>query len=342
MNQKIHNTMHNTMHNKWVLPFLLLSLTWFAACSKQKNVAKPAVQVQKLSFALDWTPNTNHTGLYVAQHLGYFRDARLEVDINMPQSSVTQLVASGRVQFGIGFQEFNTSSMANEDVPIVSVAAVLQHNTSGFTSMADRKILRPLDFSDKLYAGWGNPFEVELVKHLISADGGDPRQFNSVTIGEASLAGLLQDKVDYAWTFYAWQNIGFDLQGLETNYIPLKDLDPIFDYYTPIIITSRSYLAENKAIAQRFVQAVAKGYEYAAAQPDEAAKILLGYAPELDPELVLRSQRYLARYYVDENGRWGYQDPAVWQRLAQWMYDNQLIDKTLAVPEAMTNELLAR
>ncbi|MEM9423817.1 MAG: ABC transporter substrate-binding protein [Spirochaetota bacterium] len=302
----------------------------------------PQTEMEEITFALDWTPNTNHTGVYVAQKLGYFKDAGLRVDIRMPQSSVTQLVASNRVQFGIAFQEFASSSMANEDVPIVSVAAVMQHNTSGFTSMKGRDIQRPRDFAGKLYAGWGNPFETTLIKQLMEADGAESEQFDSVTIGEASLAGLLQDKVDYVWTYYAWQNIGFDLQGLATHFIPLKDLDPVFDYYTPIIITNRSYLAERKDVARRFIQAVAKGYEYAAAKPDEAAEILLGYAPELDRELVMRSARYLAPFYLDENGRWGTQKPEVWNRLAQWMLDKQLIDKPLTAAAAMSNELLDR
>ena len=325
----------------------IAALLLLAACSKkadspQKSTPQnnAAEQIDEVSFALDWTPNTNHTGLYVAQKLDYFADAGLKVDIQMPQSSVTQLVASGRIDFGIGFQEFSTSSMANEDLPIISVAAVLQRNTSGFTAMKDRQIQRPRDFAGKLYAGWGDPFELEMLKHLIVADGGDPAQFKSVSIGEASLAGLLQSKVDYAWTYYAWQNIAFDLQGLETDFIPLRELDPVFDYYTPIVITGQSYLAENTERAARFIQALGQGYEYAAQNPKEAAEILLSYAPELDRELVLRSQEYLAPYYLDEQGKWGQQDPAIWDALSQWMQEKALIDGPLPAQRAMTNELL--
>ncbi|WGK68804.1 ABC transporter substrate-binding protein [Candidatus Haliotispira prima] len=351
----MQNILRHTLRRAGYAPAILIGLAVLLqlSCNRQNTdnsgkhtpgdsgqEAQKQEQLEDITFALDWTPNTNHTGLYVAQKLGYFADAGLRIDIKMPQTSVTQLVASGRVSFGIGFQEFGTSSIANESMPIVSVAAVLRHNTSGFTSMKDRNIKRPLDFGGKLYAGWGNPFETKLIRYLIQLDGGDPEQFESVTIGEASLAGLLQDRVDYAWTFYAWQNIGFDLQGLETHYIPLKDLDPVFDYYTPIIIANRSYLEQNRNSAQRFIQAVAKGYEYAAQNAEEAAEILLDFAPELDRELVMRSQEYLAQYYLDEDGKWGRQNPETWNNLAQWMYDNQLIKKPLSAEDAMTNELL--
>ncbi len=337
----------NTDRHYFFCGFFLAIAAFFVACNRQTNIEQskvltPVKNFAKISFALDWTPNTNHTGLYVAQKLDYFSEAGLEVTIHMPQISVTQLVASGRAHFGIAFQEFATNSMANDQVPIISVAAVMQHNTSGFTFMKNRNIQRPRDFGGRLYAGWGNPFEITVIKQVIQSDGGDPNLFDSVTIGETSVAGLLQeDKVDYVWTYYAWQNIGFELQGLETEYIPLQELDPVFDYYTPIIIASHRYLEEQPDTAKRFVQAVAKGYQYAANNPDESADILLNYAPELEQELVLRSARYLAPYYLDKNGQWGYQKPEVWDRLSRWMYERQLIEQPLASAQAMTNELLS-
>ena len=337
----------NPMKLFWTIVFLLLLILLFAllgACTRKgaQTAATPGEEAQSegVSFALDWTPNTNHTGLYVAQELGYFADAGLKVDIQMPQSSVRQLVASERIDFGIGFQEFSTSSIANEAIPIVSVAAVFQHNTSGFTAMKDRKISRPRDFAGKLYAGWGDSFELAMVRYLIGADGGDAAQFESITIGEAGLAGLLQDKVDYAWTYYAWQNIAFELQGLETDFIALRELEPVFDYYTPIIITSRTYLEQHKQRAARFIAALSRGYAYAAQNPERAAEILLSHAPELDRALVLRSQQYLAKFHLDAQGKWGTQNPATWDALSAWMYDNGLIDNPLPAEQAMTNELL--
>ena len=65
---------------------------------------------EKLTFVLDWTPNTNHTGLYVAQSLGYFEDQGLEVEIvQPPEDGANTLVASGKAQFGVSFQGFHGS-----------------------------------------------------------------------------------------------------------------------------------------------------------------------------------------------------------------------------------------
>ena len=85
---------------------------------------------EKVTFALDWTPNTNHTGIYVAKARGFYAKEGLEVSIIQPtQSITTTLVATGKTDFGVSF----TSDLIHarlEGLPLVSVAAILQENTS--------------------------------------------------------------------------------------------------------------------------------------------------------------------------------------------------------------------
>src|SRR3990170_1288263 len=87
-----------------------------------------------VTLMLDWVPNTNHTGLFVAQHEGYFVDEGLQVEIVQPgEVYAEQAVAGGAADFGVSFQEQVTLARA-DDVPLVSIAAILQHNTSGFAA----------------------------------------------------------------------------------------------------------------------------------------------------------------------------------------------------------------
>ena len=37
-----------------------------------------------INLVLDWTPNTNHLGFYVAQAKGYYKEANLTVEIQQP------------------------------------------------------------------------------------------------------------------------------------------------------------------------------------------------------------------------------------------------------------------
>lgn len=109
-----------------------------------------------VKIALDWTPNTNHTGLYAAKELGYYAEEGLDVQIVQPGAAGSDtMVTSGEAQFGISAQEALTLARL-QDVPLVSIAAIIQHNTSGFAAPKDRNIKTPKDFEGKTYGGWGS------------------------------------------------------------------------------------------------------------------------------------------------------------------------------------------
>src|SRR5690606_30737067 len=127
--------------------------------------------LQKVKVVLDWTPNTNHTGLYVAKAKGYWEERGLDVEIVMPpETGAEAMVASGAAEFGVSYQESVTLAREQE-VPVVSVAAVIQHNTSGFASPADKNIREPKDFEGKRYGGWGSPVEQAVIESLMQEQG---------------------------------------------------------------------------------------------------------------------------------------------------------------------------
>ncbi|MBO5666180.1 MAG: ABC transporter substrate-binding protein, partial [Firmicutes bacterium] len=134
--------------------------------------------------------------------------------------------------------------------------------------------------------------------------------------------------------------IAAEVKGLETNYLDFGQLDPAFDYYTPVIVASDRYLDENDETAKKFLEAAAKGYEFAIAHPEEAAEILLEAAPELDRDIVMASQNWIAEQYKAEEVRWGYIDPARWDRFYQWLTDKGLTEEPLAPGTGFTNEYL--
>ena len=106
---------------------------------------------------LFWTGRRirTHTGLYAARDKGFFKEQGLEVEIIQPgQSGADQMVASGNVQFGVSYQESVTMARI-AGVPLVSIAAVIQHNTSGFASPLAKGIDSPEKFEGKTYGGWG-------------------------------------------------------------------------------------------------------------------------------------------------------------------------------------------
>ncbi len=125
--------------------------------------------------------------------------------------------------------------------------------------------------------------------------------------------------MDAIWIFYAWAGVATEVANLETDYFAFKDINPVFDYYTPVVIANNDFLEEKPDTAKAFLRALKQGYEDAIANPDEAASILLEASPELDEELVKASQEYLRDQYKADVKHWGYIDPARWNAFYGWL-----------------------
>ena len=288
---------------------------------------------------LDWVPNTNHTGLYVARENGYFVDENLDFEIIEPaEGGVPQVVGAGNVEFGIGFQEFMTPARV-AGIPVVSVAAIIQHNTSGFASHADRAITRPRDFAGKTYGGFGSPLELAILKTMMQADGADPDSVDMVDAGAADFLTIIQRDVDLYWIFFGWQGIKAQLEGIEINTVFLKDWG-VPDYYTPLLMTNESSIEKIPDTVAGAVSAIARGYDFASENPAEAAEILVTSAPETDTELVASSQDWLSPQYISDAPQWGYQAPEIWRRMSEWMVERELVEKLIDWEAAFTNEFL--
>jgi ABC-type nitrate/sulfonate/bicarbonate transport system substrate-binding protein len=323
---------------KWLM--VILSIGLLAGCGSEDSKEDNSDSLEKVSVVLDWTPNTNHTGLYVAKEKGYFEEQGLDVEIVMPgEAGADQIVASGKSEFGVGYQEGVTQARV-QDVPLVSIAAVIQHNTSGFASPVDKGIKTPKDFEGKTYGGFGSPVEKEIMSALMKQDAADINKVNIVNMGDTDFFTAVKRDIDFAWIYYGWTGIEAELRGEELNMVYLTDYSDKLDYYTPVLTTSEKMISDEPEKVESFIAAASKGYEFAIENPGEAADILIEAEPDLDAELVKKSQEWLADKYQDDAPRWGEQKKEVWENYGDWMFNNGLIEKKLDAEKAFTNEFL--
>ena len=313
---------------------MLLTLT---ACGGKEE--------ETITFVLDWTPNTNHTGIYVALQKGWFEEAGLKVDVvQPPEGGSALLVASGKAQFAVTAQDSIAPALTGENaMPLTTVAAILQHNTSGIVSRAGEGMDTPKGLEGHKYATWDSPVEKATIRQVMAADGGD---FDKVELIPSTVtdevSALKSGDVDAIWIFYGWAGIACEVAGLPIDYFDFADFDPVLDFYTPIIVSNNDWLADNPETAKAFLAALSRGYEYAAEHPKEAADILMEAAPELksNAELVYRSQEYLAGEYIADAERWGEIDPDRWGGYFTWLNDNGLMETPLDPGMGFTNEYL--
>jgi ABC-type nitrate/sulfonate/bicarbonate transport system substrate-binding protein len=344
-----------THRNLWSLVVLIVIVFGAALPAAAQGGDKPdplggatefarADERTAVTLMLDWTPNTNHTGFYAAQALGYYDEANLDVTIQQPTDLLVEaVVMSGAAQFGVSYQEFFTYALADE-MPLVSVAAIIQHNTSGFVSLHDQDpITRPLDLVGKHYGGFGQmDLETAIINQLIACDGGAADAFEYVDVGYADGFELMaQDRIDFAWMYYGWTGIRGELDGLDLDSVMLMDyLNCVPDYYTPILITQQAMIDEQPDMVAAFVQATARGFAYAIEQPEAAADLLISAAPEIDPDLVRASAVWLAPHYQSDAPRWGEQSLNIWQGFSDFLVQNGILAESIDAEAAFTNAFL--
>lgn len=324
----------------------VLAVLLLGACGKDPvneqsgGVNRDAAELTDVKVVLDWTPNTNHTGLYVALDQGFYEQEGLRVQIVQPGTSGAEaMVATGEAEFGVSYQETVTQSRI-QGVPLVSIAAVIQHNTSGFASAAAKNITRPKDFEGKIYSAYGSPTEEALIASLMQLDGGDPDKVNIVHTAAGDFFTSMHTDIDFALIYYAWTGVEANLRGEDINIIYLNDYSDSLDFYTPVLISNESMIKNKPDIVRSFMAATTKGYELAIEDPEQAARILLKAEPDLDEALVVASQEWLASRYQDDAPRWGEQKRSVWENYANWMLEHGLLEKALDVDAAFTNDFL--
>ena len=326
--------------------YIGLSLFAIAAASVACGSEKQSTSVEKkLKLVLDWTPNTNHTGLYVAMDKGYYKDAGIELEIvQPPEDGAEVLVASGKADFGISFQDTMAGALSKDSpLPIKAVAAITQHNTSGIMSRKGDGITTPKGLEGKKYATWDLPIEKAILKNVVEKDGGDFAKVELIpsTVTD-EVSALSTKQIDAVWVYYGWAGISAKEKGFDFDYFAFKDINPTFDYYTPVLITNDDMIKNNSDIVKKFLEATKKGYEFAAGNPQDAAEILLKYAPEIDSKLANASQEYLSTCYIDKDIPWGYIDSERWKNFYRWINDNNLLEHRIDEGAGLDNEFITK
>lgn len=320
----------------------LLTLGLITGCTNKDNKEEDNSGLEKVTVVLDWTPNTNHTGLYVALDKGYYKEQGLDVEIVQPSDgNATTIVATNKADFGVSYQEDVTYAKTSEDpLPIKAISTIIQHNTSGFASPASKNIKTVKDFENKTYGGWGSESEKATLNAVMTNNGADFDTVKILDVGEDDFFTATKREIDIFNVFEGWTGVEAKLRGEEINFIATKDLDKRLDYYTPLLITNDKIINANPELAKKFLAATSKGYEDCVNNPEESAKILLKYAPEINEELAIESQKFLADKYIDDAPRWGEMKDSIWNNYTDFMMEYKLINKDMKASDAYTNEFL--
>lgn len=319
-----------------------LALSACGGSSQPSSDADGPTDSTKITFCLDWTPNTNHTGIYVAQEKGFFADEGLDVTIVQPsEDGAEAMIGTGQCELGVSFQDYIANALVAGNTSIQAVAAIIQHNTSGIMSREEDGITSAKAMEDHTYATWELPVEQATIKQVVEADGGDYSKIKMVpNTFDDEVSALKAGGVDTIWVYEGWSVQNAIVQDYPVNYFSFISIDDVFDYYTPVIAANTEFCEKSPETVKAFLRAAKKGYELAISDPDGAADILCAAVPELDSALVKQSSSFLAGEYQSDAASWGLIEADRWAAFYQWLNDNNLVEAPIDVNAGWTMDYL--
>jgi putative hydroxymethylpyrimidine transport system substrate-binding protein len=280
-----------------------------------------------VSLALDWYPNANHAGLYLAQDRGYFEDAGLSLDIYTPAdpAAALQTVGAGRDTFGITYHS-EILFAREQGVPVVSVAALVQHPLNSLMMLDESDIQRPSDLVGKTVGTAGLPSDDAYLQTMLQEDGASLDDIEIVNVGFDLLPAVLSGRVDAVMgTYWTHETILAEQQGEPVRYLRVEEWG-VPDYYELILATGEETIAERDEEISAFLGAMRRGYNDAIADPDEALAVLLAASPDLEISVERQGLELLVPVWTsDGQVPFGTQTRERWDAFGNWMQDQDLV-----------------
>lgn len=280
--------------------------------------------MEKLKVALDWFPNTNHTGYLLAQKRGWFRDAGLDVEIH---GDVHGSMDPSQVDFICG-PEISMLDCLERGIGLTGVAVMTQKCDSGIVSLKEAGITRPRELEGKRLTHWSPAWFHHAIGRVVEKDGGDYSKVKLVPMDVGDIVATLGHDADATWVYENWENQVLLEAGKEINYFNLGDIDPIFDFCAPAMAATDKVLKDHPEAVRKFLGILDRAYREVAAHPDETVLEVRDLLPaDASDNLLIRSQRHLAPILLDEQGRWGRIVPRRWNDMADFLVECGVISR---------------
>lgn len=302
----------------------------------EPNRESKETELKEVSIMLDWYPNAVHSYLYVAEEKGYFEEEGVEVDIQFPANPTDplNLAAAGKITLGLYYQPDVIMARANENLPVKSVASIVQTPLNHLVFLEDSPIQSPKDLEGKKVGYPGIPLNEALLKTMVTHDAGDTSKVNLIDVGFDLGSAVVTENVDAVLGAF----INHEVPVLKDKGYETRNFNPV-DYGVPayneiVLVTSDETWTKDKEAIQSFWKAAKKGYEFMKGNPEEALTILFNHQDEanfpLDKKVEKESLEILLPKMEAEGAEFGSQDEGNWKEVSDWL---QAVDLIETVPE---------
>ena len=323
----------------------LAALALAGAIAAATSTAAPAPATVKI--ALDWTPNVNYLGIYVAITKGYFAAQDITpVVLPYANASAEQLIQAGQTDLGISYPPDVIINNADGTLQYRALAALVTDNTTALAVLASSPYTRPAQLSGKIYGGFGIASDKPLVTSIMRADGVKDPVFKQLILGTDQITALAAHRIDYTAVFDGIDNVTAAIQGIKLRtFLYRRYLGAAGDYPNAVFVASDRDIAARGPILARALKALAEGYEYAAAHPAAAERILIddnrtALGSASGTRITDATGNATAPQFDDRAGVWGPETNADYAGLERILARAHLIKRSPALSTLYSNALL--
>ena len=331
-----------TRHRIWAIAFAVLALALtLAACGEKSEDTTGATE--SFGLTLDFYPNPDHAGIYMAQKLGYFEEAGLDLSIETPSDPAAPVkqVAAGRTDLAISYEP-EVALAREQGLDVVAVAALVDRPLTSMIWLKSSGIKGVGGLKGKTIATAGIPYQDAFLQTILARVKLTPDDVKAVNVGFGLLPALLGGSAQAM--LGGFSNVeGVDLRerGKAPVVTPVDKLGvPTYDEL--VLVARRQSLEEDPEKFRLFLAALARGTKAAVAQPGAATEAIAEANPDLEPKLAAAEvEATLPLLGADSGARpYGYMDPEEWATFAGWMRDNDLIESLPDPSELLDNGYL--
>ncbi len=320
---------------------LLAGALALSACSSKDDTAGTP-RTQPLTLVLDYLPNADHVGIYMAQERGEFKKAGLDVQIVTPSDPAAplKLLAAGRADVAISYEP-EILLARDKDLRVLSVGALAQRPLTSLMAVKGRSV-DPAKLEGKKVGTAGIPYQDAYLDEILQAAGVDPATVKRVNVGFNLVPAMLSGRVDATLgAFWNVEGVQLRQEKRRPRIAPVDELGvPTYDEL--VLAAGYDTVQNDGAMLRRFIQALQRGTRAAEADPQAAVEALRKAAPDLSRRFAAASiEATLPVLFPEEASRpFGFQNLEQWQEYADWMRRNDLLTQPVDVGTVATNEFL--
>jgi len=322
------------------LAVLLLALTLAACGEKSEDTTGDR---QAFGLTLDFYPNPDHAGIYMAQKLGYFEEAGLDLSIETPSEPAAPLkqLAAGRTDLAISYEP-QVALAREQGLDVVAIGALVNRPLTSMIWLQKSGIKGVGDLKGKTVATAGIPYQDAFLKTILARVKLAPDDVKAVNVGFGLLPALVGGSAQAM--LGGFSNVeGIDLRerGKAPVVTPVDQLGvPTYDEL--VLVARPQSLEADPEKFRLFLAALERGTDAAAASPGAATNAITEANPDLEPKLTAAEVKAtLPLLAARTKGQpYGYMNPDEWSTFAGWMRDNGLIESLPQTSELLDNGYL--